>query len=239
MVPSRIQLMGCYAHYEEDGPENENELGIQSLHKSCGQYKVKRNSGFEEMKYAAFLALESGVSSGNGFCDMNYESFHLTAECAANLRGCDCGECVSNALQICEEECGNSVSGEIYLDGCFISYEYYVAGGTGRNSFEDNGTGGRTPKLVAIVIGAAILSGAILFFFIKSFRKKRDVPENSFVIVPHKPLVQPILEMASDDKSTASLMKTVASLGNLISHPRADKLSSKADRLRFKEHVSK
>lgn len=125
VISSRIQLLGCYARYEEDGIENENEPGIQILHKSCGEYKVKTNSGFEEMKNAAFLALESGVLSGNGFCQINYESFGLMAECTANLRGCECGECVNNAVQICEEECGNSVSGEIYLEGCFISYEYH------------------------------------------------------------------------------------------------------------------
>ncbi|XP_075476010.1 plasmodesmata-located protein 2-like [Primulina tabacum] len=173
-IPSRIQLLGCYARYEEDGPENENEPGIQILHKSCSEYKVKRNSGFEEMKNAALFALESAVLSGNGFCQMNYESFGLMAECAANLRGCDCGECVNNAVQICEEECGNSVYAELYLEGCFVSYEYYGDRGIGSNSFEGNGIGGRTAKLVAIGIGAAILSGVILCFLIRSFRKKRD-----------------------------------------------------------------
>ncbi|XP_073120022.1 plasmodesmata-located protein 2-like [Henckelia pumila] len=177
VIPSRIQLLGCYARYVEDGPEIENGPGIQILHKSCGEYKVAMNSGFEEMKSAAFSALESGVWGGKGFCEMKYESFRVMAECAVNLRGCDCGECVNNAVQICEEECGNSVSGDIYLDGCFVSYEYYGDRGNnniGGPSFKDNGIGGRTPKLVAIVIGAAIISGVILCVFIRSFRKKRD-----------------------------------------------------------------
>lgn len=136
-IPARIQLSGCYAHYqeEEDGAET-NSRPDQLLHMACSKHKIKR-SGFEEMKYAAFAALESGVISGNGFCEMTYESIHVVAQCADSLGKCDCGECVNNAVQIAgEDECRYSVSGEIYLDSCFISYDYYRGHGFGGYSDE-------------------------------------------------------------------------------------------------------
>jgi hypothetical protein len=52
----------------------------------------------------------------------------MMAQCEGDLGGCECGECVNNAEQIAQEECGESVSGEIYLDKCFISYTFYPDG---------------------------------------------------------------------------------------------------------------
>lgn len=136
-VPIRIQLDGCYAHYQEgDGPETDswpNEL----LHRACSKRKIKK-IGFQEMKYKAFQALESGVMmSENGFYEMKYESIRVVAQCAGSLRPCDCGECVNNAGEIaCEDECRYSVSGEIYLDSCFVSYDYIRDRGFGGYSDE-------------------------------------------------------------------------------------------------------
>ncbi|KAI3459045.1 hypothetical protein Pfo_015708 [Paulownia fortunei] len=153
-----------------------NSRPDQLLHRACSKHKVNKND-FEEMKYAAFAALESGVMNGNGFCEMTYESIHVVAQCAGSLGACDCVECVNNAVQIAaEDECRYSVSGEIYLDSCFISYDYYRNHGFGGYSDEDNGKGDKSPKLVAIVIGGlAVLSVGLAFcYFMRSFGKEKD-----------------------------------------------------------------
>lgn len=97
----------------------------QVLHRACSKRRI-RNSGFEEMKNAAFAAVESGVMmSENGFCEIRSESIHVVAQCAGRLGRCDCGECVCDAVRIGgEDECRYSVSGEVYMDRCFISYDY-------------------------------------------------------------------------------------------------------------------
>ncbi|KAG8380403.1 hypothetical protein BUALT_Bualt06G0011700 [Buddleja alternifolia] len=171
-LPSRIHLSGCYARYQaEDGPETYSRPD-QLLHRACSKRKVKKN-GFEEMKYAAFSALESGVVSGDGFFETTYEAIHVVAQCEGSLRACDCGECVYNAVQMAMAECRYSVSGEVYLDSCFISYSYYGdEHGFGGYSFEGKGS----PKLVAITIGglAVLILGLALCYFIKSCGKKKD-----------------------------------------------------------------
>lgn len=120
-IPVRIQLSGCYVHYQPDGIETSR---VQLLHKTCSKYKVKK-SRFEEVKDKAFAAVESGILSGNGFYETTYELIHVMAQCEESLAACDCGVCVSSAVQIAEEECKYSISGEAYLDSCFISYSYH------------------------------------------------------------------------------------------------------------------
>ncbi|KAL0283997.1 UNVERIFIED_CONTAM: Plasmodesmata-located protein 4 [Sesamum angustifolium] len=134
-LPARIQLSGCYVHYqEEDGAEADPGTD-RVLHQACSKHRVKKN-GYEEMKYAALAALDSCVVSGNGFCETTYEAIHVVGQCAGSLRACDCGACVDSAARIAEDECRYSVSGEIYLDGCFVSYEYNGGHGFGSYSFE-------------------------------------------------------------------------------------------------------
>ncbi|KAK3012012.1 hypothetical protein RJ639_011143 [Escallonia herrerae] len=55
---------------------------------------------------------------------MKYEDMHVMAECEGTLGACECGECVSNAVEVAQDECTDSVSGQIYVDHCFLSYSY-------------------------------------------------------------------------------------------------------------------
>lgn len=138
-MAARIQLFGCYTHYEADGFHEPDATTSKTnlLYKFCGEIEAV-DGGFVELRDAAFAALESGVVSGNGFFSSSHDSVQVTAQCEGDLGGCDCGECVHNAVQVAQEECGNSVSGEIYLDKCFISYTYYPDGTHG-NSKPGNG----------------------------------------------------------------------------------------------------
>ena len=133
-MAARIQLFGCYTHYEADGFHEPDATNSKTnlLYKICGESEAV-DGGFVELRDSAFAALESGVVSGNGFFSSSYDSVQVTAQCEGDLGGCDCGECVNNAVQVAQEECGNSVSGEIYLDKCFISYSYYPDGTRGNS----------------------------------------------------------------------------------------------------------
>ncbi|CAL5321983.1 unnamed protein product [Camellia sinensis] len=175
-IPARIHLSGCYLNYKADGFETS---WVQLQHKTCSESKAD-SSGFVELRDAAFAALESNVvSSANGFIDMTYESMHMVAQCGGNLEGCECGGCVNNAVQIAQDECGNSLSGEVYLDSCFISYSSNDNNGIPGNSNQGNETNQistSSGRLVAIVLGgaAALLFVFMFFYFYRSSKRKSD-----------------------------------------------------------------
>jgi len=125
-LAARVHLDGCYFKYETDGLVEETSTH-ELLHQTCSEKKVVGH-GFEELKNAAFAAMESGVVSEGGFYETNYESLHVMAQCQGDLKGCDCGECISSAIQVAEEKCGASISSQVYMDKCFMSYTYYPDG---------------------------------------------------------------------------------------------------------------
>ncbi|KAH7866378.1 hypothetical protein Vadar_019570 [Vaccinium darrowii] len=173
-VPAQIRLLGCYLHYKADGSQV-SRLELQ--HKTCSEFKAV-NDGFEEVRDGALAAVVSGVVEGNGFCDTSYESMHVIAQCQGNLEGCDCGECVTNAVQIAQDECGESISGEVYLDSCFMSYNYDGINEIPSNSNQGFGKGpagnSSSGRGQAIVAGGAVAVLLVFFFFYmcRSSRKK-------------------------------------------------------------------
>lgn len=103
------------------------------------------------MSYA-FAQIEScGMNNENGFCDLNYGNFHVITQCVGNLGVCDCGECVNKAIRIVQDECGYSLSGEIYLDGCYLSYNY------GKNKISNDINEGKLSILKLFLYGFTIL----------------------------------------------------------------------------------
>ncbi|CAN4096178.1 unnamed protein product [Withania somnifera] len=172
-IPVRVQLSGCYLDYKF---EEESKISkLQMLHKVCSKKRVKSRGFLEEMSYA-FAEIEScGMNNGNGFCDLSYGKVHVMAQCVGNFGSCDCGECVSKAVQILHDECAYSLAGEVYLDGCYLNYNY------GKNKIssdidEGKNSGEGRQKLAAIVAGgivATILLG-VVFYFLKSWGKKDD-----------------------------------------------------------------
>ncbi|POO02916.1 Gnk2-like domain containing protein [Trema orientale] len=174
---ARVQLKECYIRYEPEDMLLEkyyshNELVL--LHKTCGA-ESNHVDGFEEMRSAAFSALEDAVVEEGGFCKTNYQLVQAMAQCEGEMEACECGECVNKAAEIAQEECGNAVSAEIYLDTCFLSYSYYPQGipVDRENRGKSNSNNGRT---LAIVLGgaAALCFGFIFMLFIKSWTKKDD-----------------------------------------------------------------
>ncbi|XP_011038482.1 PREDICTED: cysteine-rich repeat secretory protein 3 isoform X3 [Populus euphratica] len=171
-LAARVHLDGCYFKYETDGLDVEETSTHELLHQTCSEKKVAGH-GFEELKNAAFAAMESGVVSEGGFYETNYEFLHVMAQCQGDLGGCDCGECISSAIQVAEEKCGASISSQVYLDKCFMSYTYYPDG----IPEKDSNYGKSTGRTVAIVLGGAALLGVgfILLKFFKSCGKKEDI----------------------------------------------------------------
>ncbi|XP_054795021.1 plasmodesmata-located protein 2-like isoform X3 [Prosopis cineraria] len=130
-VASRVQLLGCYMLYEAAGFAQIS--GMQMLYKTCGATNVA-GSGFEERRDAAFSMMENGVVSGHGFYTTSYQSVYVLGQCEGDVGDSDCGECVKQAVQRAGAECGRSISGQIFLHKCFISYNYYPNGVPRRSS---------------------------------------------------------------------------------------------------------
>ncbi|KAJ7978160.1 cysteine-rich repeat secretory protein 3 [Quillaja saponaria] len=147
-ISARVQLHGCYTHY----------------------YKT---DGFTEID--PYVSDQGKLLLHKTCGELNPVAADQLKECEGDLEACDCGECVSDAVQVAQEDCGSSVSGQIYMDKCFISY-VYNPDGKPRASYP--GIEGRKDdrKLAAIIVGgaAAVCFGLIFILFIKSRCKKDD-----------------------------------------------------------------
>ncbi|XP_020578992.1 cysteine-rich repeat secretory protein 3-like [Phalaenopsis equestris] len=180
-VATRIQLAGCYALYEISGFPQVS--GTQMLYKTCGS-GGGGGVGFEEKRDTALSSLENGVTGGGGFFATSYQSVYAMAQCEGDLSSADCGECVQQAVQKSQVECGGASSGQVYLDKCYISYSYYPngvpRGGGGGSGGGEVGVamevGQQTGKTVAIVVGGAAALGflVICLLFARNLMKKKD-----------------------------------------------------------------
>uniref|UniRef100_A0A2N9HIB2 Gnk2-homologous domain-containing protein n=1 Tax=Fagus sylvatica TaxID=28930 RepID=A0A2N9HIB2_FAGSY len=170
-MAARVQLSGCYILYEVSGFAQIS--GYELLYKTCGATNVA-GVGFQERRDTAFSVLENGVLSGHGFYTTSYQAVYMLAQCEGDLGDSDCGDCVKSAVQRAQVECGSSISGQVYLHKCFISYNYYPNGVPKRSS--SSGTGGNTGKTVAIILGGAAGVGflVICLLFARNLMKKHD-----------------------------------------------------------------
>ncbi|RDX81751.1 Cysteine-rich repeat secretory protein 11, partial [Mucuna pruriens] len=176
-ISARVQLHGCYIHYETEELPGESETKSSNLlHKDCGEPVVDYTK-FKELTEGAFVTLETGILNSNGYYTRNYKSVRLMAQCEGDLNTCDCSNCVSDALQVAQQECATSLSAQIYLDKCFISYAIppnsvtvYTKLNTGRSRNNSS------EKLAAIIVGgaAALFLGFICFSLLNSRFKKDD-----------------------------------------------------------------
>ncbi|PNX91002.1 cysteine-rich repeat secretory protein 3-like protein [Trifolium pratense] len=100
---------------------------MEVLFKTCGKTNAA-GRGFEERRDTAFSVMENGVVSGHGFYATSYQSLYVLGQCEGDVGDSDCGECVKSAVQRAQVECGSSITGQVYLHKCFISYSYYPNG---------------------------------------------------------------------------------------------------------------
>ncbi|CAK8572302.1 unnamed protein product [Lathyrus sativus] len=173
---ARIQLGGCYVQYQT---EQFQETTIHASknnymsHKICGGTAVEYYVEFKELMDEAFMILENGIINSDGFYATDYKKVKLMAQCEGDLSSCACSECVGDAVMVAREECGSSVSAEIYLDNCFISYAYMQKSGNGDDENSDQGANiNNTKKVVAIIVGgAATLFLGLLFVSMLNCKK--------------------------------------------------------------------
>ncbi|KAF4378177.1 hypothetical protein F8388_009007 [Cannabis sativa] len=192
-VAARVQLHGCYLRYEVYGFKQVSESEL--LYKTCGSIHGKggnnnnNNNGFEQKRDTAFEMVEEGVKSGNSlFYTGSYQSVYVLGQCEGDLDGDGCGDCVKKAIEKVSSECGDYISGQVYLQKCYLSYSYYPNGvpatgivngnGNGISSTTTNegGTGkNHTERTVAIAVGGVAALGFLIvcLLFVRSVMKKR------------------------------------------------------------------
>ena len=135
---ARVQLLGCYMVYEVSGSTQIS--GLQMLFKACSATNVA-GSGFEMRRDSALTLMENGIGNGNGngFYTTNYEGVYVTGQCQGDLSTTDCAQCIKSAVQKAQIECGSSLSGQVYLYKCFITYNYYPNGVPTKSSSYSSG----------------------------------------------------------------------------------------------------
>ncbi|KAK2978147.1 hypothetical protein RJ640_029141 [Escallonia rubra] len=178
-VAARVQLGACYMRYEVFGFREVPSTEL--LYKVCGSTQAS-GTGFGDRLDSALGEIAKGVQSGNGFYAGGYESVYVLGQCEGDLASGDCVDCVKSAVERAKSECSTSISGQIYLQQCYISYTYYPNGVPGNSASgtreEDMGTGKKdTQKTVAIVVGGVAGLGfgiAFLLFLKSAFKKKRE-----------------------------------------------------------------
>ncbi|MFQ6620025.1 hypothetical protein Gotur_001024 [Gossypium turneri] len=172
-VAARVQLSGCYLRYEIAGFKQVPET--EFLYKVCGSSSSGRTE-FEKRRETAFNMAEEGVKSGSSlFYTGDYQSVYVLAQCQGDMGTANCGDCVKTAFETAKNNCGDSVSAQLYLHKCYISYSYYpngiptISSGTGE-------TRQRTQKTVAIAVGGVAGLGflVVCLMFLKSVVKKRS-----------------------------------------------------------------
>nr|KYP74128.1 Cysteine-rich repeat secretory protein 56 [Cajanus cajan] len=177
VVAARVQLIGCYLRYEVVGFKQVPET--QLLYKVCGSKMEGYDDGFEERRDSAFGMVESGVKNGGKlFYTGSYQSLYVLGQCEGDLAKDDCGDCVKSAEDQAKAECGDSVSAQVYLHKCFISYSFYPKGGSKSNMSSFPGSLGNqdTLRTIALAVGAFAALGFLIacLLFLKSVLKKKD-----------------------------------------------------------------
>ncbi|KAK4281334.1 hypothetical protein QN277_012842 [Acacia crassicarpa] len=176
VVAARIQLSGCYLRYEIVGFKQVS--GTQLLYKVCGSIQAS-GSGFAERRETAFGMVENGVKSGGSlFYTGSYQSLYVLGQCEGDLSSGDCGDCVKSAEDQAKYICGNSISAKVYLQKCYISYNFFPNGvpGKGESSSSSSEMGPHnTQKTVALAVGGVAALGFLIacLLFVKSVFKKR------------------------------------------------------------------
>lgn len=131
-IAVRVQLLGCYLRYEVFGFKQDSPADF--LYKICGSTQAS-GAGFQDRLDTALGEIAKGVgnSNGNGFYTGGYQSVYVLGQCEGDLGTGDCVNCVKSAAQRAKSDCGSSISAQIYLQECYISYSYYPNGVPGKS----------------------------------------------------------------------------------------------------------
>ncbi|KAJ1416654.1 Gnk2-homologous domain [Sesbania bispinosa] len=174
VAAARVQLSGCYLRYEVVGFKQVPQT--QLLYKVCGSRKVVDGGGFEVRRDSAFGMVENGVkSSGSLFYTGSYQSLYVLGQCEGDLGSDDCVACIKSAEEQAKLECGDSISSQIYLYNCYLSYSFYPNGVPTMSSSQGSGGHPHTQRTVALAVGGVAALGFLIvcLLFLKSVLKKK------------------------------------------------------------------
>ena len=128
-MAARIQLSGCHVQYEADAYENPTPADHEVHHKICGEPQaIIASELFEEVRSKAFEALEAEVGDEGihlGFYEIKHEGVHAMVQCDVGIGECECAKCVADAVHVVEEECHGSSWGQVFLELCYLGYEFH------------------------------------------------------------------------------------------------------------------
>uniref|UniRef100_A0A2P2NYW1 Gnk2-homologous domain-containing protein n=1 Tax=Rhizophora mucronata TaxID=61149 RepID=A0A2P2NYW1_RHIMU len=171
VIAARVHFSGCYLKYELVAFKQVSETEL--LYKVCGSNQASE-AGFEEKRDSALNAILSGIQNGNGsFYTGENQSVFVLGQCEGDLSSGACGSCVKSAVESVKIQCGDSISGQVYLNQCYITYSYYPSGVPVISS--TSGTRQHTQRTAAIAVGGVAAFGflVVCLLFVKSLVKKR------------------------------------------------------------------
>ncbi|KAL0437330.1 UNVERIFIED_CONTAM: Plasmodesmata-located protein 2 [Sesamum radiatum] len=157
-------LFQCRGDLSNDDCNNCVKRAESLAQKLCGQAvaaRVQLNACYLRLD-TALEEIVKGLGSGNsaGFYAAGFQSVYVLGQCEGDLDGGECVNCVKNAIDSAKSECSSSISAQIYLQQCYISYTYYPNGvPNNQKSLSSSGTGRNTQKTVAIVLGGLVGAG--------------------------------------------------------------------------------
>ncbi|KAL6212950.1 hypothetical protein ACLB2K_018165 [Fragaria x ananassa] len=176
---ARVQLRGCYLRYEiaDAKPFEATEF----IFKRCDVYQAKAGA-LGKKRDTAFGILENNVknSTSNGVCTSgfytgSYDTVGVSGQCEGSLVNQDCLACLQSASQKAKTECGDSISGQIYLNKCYISYNTSSNGNANGVPYSRKvGAGfGREMRLkeVAIIFGILVVWATFVLVLFRILQK--------------------------------------------------------------------
>jgi hypothetical protein len=108
-------------HYQFTTELAEKSVNATKFVEKICKDKQATDEGFWEKMESAFNRVMTGKGIG-GFYTGCYEDVNVSGQCQGDLSNEHCETCFKSALQEAKTRCGNSVSGQIYLNKCYISY---------------------------------------------------------------------------------------------------------------------
>lgn len=178
VVAARVHLAGCYIRYESSGFRQTS--GTEMLFRVCGK-KDSNDPGFVGKRETAFGMAENGVKTGSsggggGFYAGQYESVYVLGQCEGSLGNSDCGECVKDGFEKAKSECGESNSGQVYLQKCFVSYSYYSHGVPNIEPLSGGEKRQHTERTIALAVGGVFVLGFVIvcLLVLRSAMKKKS-----------------------------------------------------------------
>ncbi|KHN02470.1 Cysteine-rich repeat secretory protein 56 [Glycine soja] len=105
------------------------------------------------------------------------DSLYVLGQCEGSLGNEDCGGCIKSGAEQARDQCGDSISAQVYLQSCFLSYSFYPNGVPTASSSSSGGGGGHphTERTVALAVGGVAALGFLIvcLLFLKSVLKRR------------------------------------------------------------------